>query len=448
MGDGVSPGRGGGARAREGEPPAAAHDGRRTADGAARLPRAVWLFGATSLLNDFASEMIYPLLPAFVTRTLGGSALDLGVLDGLADSVAAFFKLVAGYLGERPRLRAPLVVGGYAIAAVIRPLVAAAGAAWQVIGLRATDRVGKGIRTPPRDTIIAEVAAPEVRGRAFGLHRAADHVGAILGPLTASALIAVGLGMRRVFWLAAVPGGFAVLAAWGAVRAARRAAGAPPEAHARAGAPRGLAAGAAAGQEGGGAAPAGAGATPRAAFVTFLGVLALAMLFRAPETLLILRAQDLGVAVALVPILWAALHVVRSSLSYPGGMLVDRWGARRTLLVGWLAYAALAWAFARATTTAQAWAVFLAFGVVAALTESPERTLVAGLAPGGRQGRGFGWYHGSVSVVALPGAALFGWIYQRWDGPTALGLSAAVTLAAAAGLGVSSSVWGRGRSAG
>ena len=158
-----------------------------------RLPRAVYLFGLTSLANDFASEMIYPLLPAFVTGVLGGGAVALAVLDGAADAVAAGFKLASGYLADRPRLRGPLVVVGYALAAVIRPLIALAGAAWHVIGLRAADRVGKGIRTAPRDTMIAEVTTEGIRGRAYGLHRAADHVGAILGPVAAAALLGLGL---------------------------------------------------------------------------------------------------------------------------------------------------------------------------------------------------------------------------------------------------------------
>jgi MFS family permease len=384
-----------------------------------RLPRAVWFFGATSLLNDFASEMIYPLLPAFVTRTLGGGALALGVLDGLADSVAAGFKLLSGYLADRRRLRGPLVVGGYGVAAVIRPLIAIAGAAWHVVALRAVDRVGKGIRTAPRDTMIAEAASAEIRGRAFGVHRAADHVGAIIGPLTASALIAAGLAVREVFWLAVIPGALAVVAAWAAVRDVRKSE------------VRGQ-------RSEGTVSPHPSPLTPDSAFAPLVLVLALAAFLRAPETLLILRAQDLGIGVAAIPVLWAALHVVRSVFSYPGGILVDRWGARRTLALGWLVYAGLAWAFAQAATAAQAWAVFLAFGLVAALTESPERTLVARLAPGGRHGRGFGWYHGSVSAVALPGAALFGWIYERWGGACALSLSAAVTLVAVLALALSS----------
>ena len=389
------------------------------------MPRAVYFFGATSLVNDFASEMIYPLLPAFVTRTLGGGALALGILDGVADAVAAGFKLISGYLAERPGLRGPLVVVGYALAAAIRPLIAAAGAAWHVIVLRGADRVGKGIRTAPRDTMIAEVARAEIRGRAFGLHRAADHVGAIIGPLTAAALISAGLGVRSVFWIAAVPGAAAVLLAWIAVREAGI---------------RGLGSGARNGER-----PDPGPRVPDPApsgFASLTLVLVLAAFLRAPETLLILRAQDLGVPVPLVPILWAALHVVRSSTSYPGGALADRWGPRRTLALGWLLYAGLALAFAAATTAAAAWIIFLAFGIFVGLTESPERKLVAELAPGGRRGRGFGWYHGSLSAVALPGAALFGWIYQNRGAAPALEASAVVTVLAVLALPLSSSASG------
>jgi MFS family permease len=374
-----------------------------------RLPSAVYWFGATSFANDLASEMVYPLLPAFVTRTLGGGALALGILDGAADTIAAAFKLVSGYLAERPRLRGPLVVGGYGIAALVRPLIAVASAAWHVVALRAVDRVGKGVRTAPRDVLIADATDPSLRGRAFGVHRAADHTGAILGPLLAAGLVALGVSVRQVFWVAVVPGLAAVLLAWVAVsksasseqRAVNRADGGDPPLTAR-----------------------------RSPLAPLLACLALAAFLRAPETLLILRAQDLGVSIAAAPLLWAALHVVRSLTSYPGGVLADRWGPRRTIAVGWLLYAVLAFLFARAHGPAQAWTVFLAFGLVSGLTESPERALVAALAGGHRRGRGFGWYHGVLSAVALPGAALFGWMYQVLGGDVALRASAIVTLAA------------------
>lgn len=383
-----------------------------------RLPRAVWWFGATSFTNDFASEIVYPLLPAFVTRTLGGGALALGLLDGLADATAAGFKLLSGYLAERPRLRGPLVVGGYALAAIVRPLVAMAGAVWHVVALRAADRLGKGARTAPRDVMIAEAVPAELRGRAFGLHRGADHAGAVLGPLAATALLAAGFSVREVFWVAAIPGALAVLLAWMAVRAVGS---------------RDLEVGSELGA---------AGTsdfrlrTSDGSLAALLAAVALAAFLRAPETLLILRAQDLGVPLAAVPVLWAGLHVVRSAASYPGGALSDRWGPRRTLATGWLAYAALAWAFAAAHTGAQALAVFLAFGIVAALTESPERALVAAAMGGARRGRAFGWYHGALGAVALPGAALFGWIYQSAGAETAFLLSAGLTLAAIAMLGL------------
>jgi MFS family permease len=392
----------------------------------AKLPRAVYFFGATSLANDFASEMIYPLLPAFVTGMLGGGAVALGVLDGLAETVAAGFKLVSGYLADRPRLRGPLVVAGYAMAAVIRPVIAVAMAAWQVIALRAADRVGKGIRTAPRDTMIADVTPGEVRGRAFGVHRAADHVGAILGPLTAAGLLALGLTMRHVFWIAVVPGAAAAALAWMAVREAGsgwRVVGGGPD-----------------------TIPTTHNLSPtNRRFRATVAVLVFAAFLRAPETLLILRAQDLGVPVALVPILWAALHVVRSGVSYPGGALADRWGPRRTLAAGWLVYAALALAFAFARTTAGAVAVFLAFGIFVGLTESPERKLVADLAPGGRRGRGFGWYHGGLGAVVLPGAALFGWLYESRGAGVAFEVSAAAAVLAVLALPLSSSGPGRPR---
>ena len=378
-----------------------------------KLPAAVYWFGATSLANDFSSEMIYPLLPAFVTKTLGGGALALGILDGVGDSVAALFKLLAGYLAERPRLRGPLVVLGYGMATAVRPVMAVATAAWHAVVVRAVDRVGKGLRTAPRDVMIADVTDPALRGRAFGLHRVGDHTGAIMGPLVAALLVAGGLTLRQVFWVAVAPGAVAVVLAWAAVRAAHRAGGdASPAAP-------------------GAAEPGDAPALSRR-LGPLVAVLALAIAMRAPETLLILRTQDLGVAVTAIPLLWAALHVVRSAASYPGGALADRWGPRRTMAVGWVLYGVLAVGFARASTTSQAVALFMAYGIVTALTESPERKLVAALSGRAKRGRGFGWYHGTLGAAALPGAALFGWLYQARGAVTAFEVSAAATILAVA----------------
>src|SRR6184192_1495266 len=193
----------------------------REAAPAARLPRPVKLFGAVSLLNDFASEMIYPLLPAFVTGVLGAGPQALGALDGAAEFAAAFVKLGAGRLADRVPWRGPMIVLGDFISVVVRPVIAITGAAWQVIGLRVVDRLGKGLRTPPRDALIADVTPAELRGRAFGLQRGMDHAGAVLGPILAWWLLAPGGGsanVRAVIGWSVAPGVLVLLLAMWAVK--------------------------------------------------------------------------------------------------------------------------------------------------------------------------------------------------------------------------------------
>jgi len=365
-------------------------------DAPRRLPRQVKLFGWVSLLNDFASEMIYPLLPAFVTGVLGGGAQVLGALDGVAEFAAAFVKLGAGRLADRARLRGPMIVLGYFIAVVVRPVIAVTGAAWQVIGLRVVDRLGKGLRTPPRDALIADVTPAELRGRAFGLQRGMDHAGAVLGPILAWWLLASGsANVRTVIGASIVPGVVVlVLAAW-AVRdgAATGGRGRQPAASASDPMP------------------------PSAAFYRPLPPALFAISFfyllRMPDTLIILRSQELGVPLAIVPLLWAAVHVVRSSSSFLGGAASDRLGPGRTMWAGWLAYAVLAAGMAGAGTAAAAWGLFLALGLVSGLTESPERSLVARLA-GTHQGSGFGAYHGITGFAALVGGVVLGGVFQRY----------------------------------
>jgi MFS family permease len=373
--------------------------------GSSLIPPTVKGLSAVSLFNDVASEMVYPLLPAFVVGTLGGGPLVLGLLDGAADLTSAALKIVSGRLADRPGWRGPLILIGYATAVLVRPLIAVAGAAWQVVGFRVIDRVGKGLRTPPRDALIAAVTPEPQRGRAYGFHRGADHAGAVLGSLAAWYLLTRGVEVPRVIAWSAAPGlaAFLILAVvLPRSRGSRaRASDSPiPDVDASG-----------------------------RVFWTPVTALAAITFFRLPETLLLLRLQQRGVAVALVPLVWAGLHVVRSASSYPGGWISDRLGPRGAVAAGGVLFAAVAGVLGGPLAPVAAVVAFLALGLVAGLTESAERALVARLAPI-RTGRGFGAYHALTGVVALPAGLAFGALYQSVGGPGALWVSAAGMLAA------------------
>jgi MFS family permease len=380
------------------------------------VPPTVKGLSLVSLFNDLASEMVYPLLPAFVTRTLGGGPLLLGILDGASELTSSVFKWIGGRLADKPGWRRPLILGGYATAALVRPLIALTSRAWQVVGFRVIDRIGKGLRTAPRDALISDVTPASVRGRAFGFHRGADHLGAVLGSLTGWWLLERGADVRSVIQWSVVPGvvAFVALAVvlWGvgsresgvgrydSVGRGRAASGAPDS-----------------------QVP-----TPDSFWPPILALTALTF-FRLPETLLILRLQDRGVAVAAVPLVWAGLHVVRSASSYPGGWLSDRLGPRKVVAAGGLLFASVAFALGMALGPTLAIALFLLLGLVAGLTESGERSLVARLAPV-RTGHGFGVYHALTGGAALPAGIIFGALYQSASGRAALWASAAGMLAA------------------
>ena len=372
------------------------------------VPTEVKGLSAVSLLNDCSSEMVYPVLPAFLTGTLGASPLALGALDGAAELTAAAVKWGSGRLADRPRWAAPLILAGYGIAGAVRPLIALAGSAWQVVGFRVVDRVGKGLRSPPRDALIAGLTAPSVRGRAFGFHRAADHLGAVLGSLAAWALLSRQVEVRAVIGYSAIPGVLAVLVLIAVLRRAAAKAGVSP----------------------GAAAPQArvhqdADARGRK-FWAPVAVLVLLAAGRLPETLLLLRLQDFGVSLAAVPLLWGALHVVRSAASYPGGILSDRLGVRVAVALGALLYAGIA-AGLGVAAGAGGVGLFLGYGLVAGVLEPAERVAVAKLAPV-RTGRGFGTYQGLAGLAALPAGLLFGACYASLGGPAALFVSGGVLL--------------------
>ncbi|MEO7770107.1 MAG: MFS transporter [Gemmatimonadaceae bacterium] len=364
-----------------------------------------------SFLTDVSSEMIYPLLPVFLTTVLGANASFIGAIEGAAETTAALLKLASGWWSDRVRKRKPLVVLGYGIASLMRPLVAIAQSATQVLLIRVADRVGKGIRNAPRDALIAESVDPSIRGRAFGVHRTGDNLGGVLGPLIAfAALTWHWADMRTVFWLAAIPGVLSVLVVIFFVREIPRPALAPTTGAPDLTQPLG------------------------ARFWRVLGVILLFTLGNSTDAFLLLRANQLGVPVALAPILWAALHVVKSAASAPGGILSDRIGRRPTLIAGWLLYAAVYFGFAHATAAWQAWALFGVYGVFFGLTEGSERALIADLVGAERRGTAFGWYNLAIGIGALPASLLFGYVWDHGGAPTAFVMGAAFALAAAVGM--------------
>ena len=393
-----------------------------SASARAPLPRTVKALATVSFFTDASSEMIYPLLPAFLTATLGASAAWVGIIEGAADATASLLKLASGWWSDRVKKRKALIVFGYTLASVLRPLVALAGAAWQVLAIRVGDRVGKGVRGAPRDALIADSVSPAERGRAFGVQRASDHAGAFVGPLIAFVLLQwVGVSVRTVFLLAAVPGAIAVVVAVIGVRE----------------------------RDGGQSTGDGSGSTVHrrpstvdafppaplgAPFWRYLGVLVLFTLGNSTDAFLLLRASQLGVSAALLPILWAALHVVKSATSIPAGVWSDRVGRRTMIAAGWLWYALVYVGFALASETWHAWALFISYGLFFGLTEGVERALVADLVPAARRGLAFGWYNGVIGAAVLPASVAFGLLWD-WKGSAfAFSVGAASACLAALGL--------------
>ena len=412
------------------------------------LGRNVVALAVVSFFTDLSSEMIYPLMPLFLSGTLGAPASFVGAIEGAAETTAALLKLASGWWSDRVTRRKPLVVAGYAIASFVRPLVAVATSASQVLAIRVADRVGKGIRSSPRDALIAESVAPSVRGRAFGFHRAADHAGAVVGPLIAYAFLQRGhISLRQVFWLAAIPGAIAVLVLIFGVRERARSrgrdggdadglsggggAGAPPQHQSRAEPPEARNPTVATRTEVSPPAPA---AALGRRFWACLAVLLLFTLGHSTDAFLLLRANQLGIPVALIPVLWAMLHVVKSASSTPGGALSDRLGRKPLIVAGWLLYALVYFAFARASQPWHGWALFAVYGVYFGLVEGTEKALVADVAPPERRGTAFGWYNLAVGLGALPASLLFGAIWDRFGPAAAFQLGAALALAAALGM--------------
>ncbi len=307
------------------------------------------------------------------------------------------------------------MVWGYAVASLVRPLLALATAPWHVLVVRFSDRVGKGIRSAPRDALLVESVPSDRKGTAFGLHRAADHAGSVLGPLLATGLLFLAPGnLRLVFALTAIPGVMTVLILTRGVREV------PPQRNPE--------------RVGTAKDPLRPLADLRSlgpSFPRYLGVLLLFTLGNASDAFLLLRAQDLGVPIVALPLLWGFFHLSKMVWNVPGGILSDKVRPLYLILAGWIIYAGVYGGFAWAGSAWQAWALFAVYGLFYGLTESPEKTLVAELAPSHLRARAFGVFHFAVGLGALPASLLFGALWQWKGAPTAFGTGAVIALLSA-----------------
>lgn len=373
------------------------------------LPSTVWMLGAISFLNDAASDLVYPLVPLFVAQVLMAGPRALGLIEGLANATAALLKLVSGAVYDRHPRAKGWIVAGYGLPAVARPLIAFATSTVVLAGLRVADRIGKGLRSAPRDALLARSVEPSRRGLAFGVHRSMDHAGAVAGPLVAAALLAAGVGLREIFLWTAIPGVLCVALALAlreppgtlavAPRIDWRLDGLPPRLRA------------------------------------YLVIVALFTLSQASNTFLLLRAAQLGVPAPQITLLWALSSGAAMLLSTPLSALSDRVPRVTLIAGGWLLYAAVVGLLgATVSSITGIVMLLLLYGVVAAATEGAQKALVADLVPADRLGTAFGWFHLVTGLMLVPASLGFGLLWEAAGPGAAFAAVGAIAAAAAVAL--------------
>jgi MFS family permease len=380
-----------------------------------RLPRNVLALSFVALLNDTSSEIIYPLLPAFLALSLGASPFAIGLIEGFAESVASLLKLISGYLSDRFGTRKLPVFAGYSMAALTRPALAFVTSWPQVLAARTTDRIGKGIRGAPRDALLVEGLAPNERGLAFGFNRAADHLGAVLGPLAGFVLLAVFAvnansptvdEYQQVFLVASVPVVLGLVVVAFFVRETPRAVDvdAEPPKLSLAGFDRN--------------------------FKRFLLVIALFTLSNSTDAFLLLRAADAGISPILLPLLWVTLHISKVVSSLVGGHLSDKFGRRALIMSGWAVYALVYAGFAFVNAPWQAWGLFVIYGTYFGMTEGVEKAFVADMVPENKRGTAYGLYNLAFGITVFPASLLFGLTWNNFGASVAFAASACVSVLA------------------
>jgi MFS family permease len=377
------------------------------------LSRPVWLIGWVSFFTDTASEMIYPLLPLFLTRVLGAGAMSLGVIEGVAEAANSVLKVISGHVADRTGRPKWLMLAGYGLSSAVRPLIAVASSWGHVLAIRFSDRLGKGIRGAPRDALLAEFAPPSQRGRVYGFHRAMDHAGAVVGPLFASLFLYCYPDQYRTLFALTIVPGLIVIAFILAI---------PPHSSSVT-APSASA-----------SAPSPSESAPSSSELKLL-LLPLAVIFlfalgNASDAFLLLRLSDVGVPTVWIPLLWSGLHVVKVVSSLAGGELSDRFGRRQLIASGWIFYSAVYAAFALVDARAPLIAVFLSYGIYFGLTEGVEKAWIADLAPDRLRGTAFGYYNAIVGIGALAASLLFGVLWTRVSPHAAFLTGAALAMSA------------------
>ncbi len=352
------------------------------------LPRTVWLIGLISFLNDAASEMVYPLMPLYLAAVLMAGPKALGIIEGIAEASSSIFKLVSGAIVDRTKKAKPWIILGYVLAGFSRPLIAIANSWLWVVAIRFTDRMGKGLRTSPRDALLAETVPENQRGVTFGLHRSMDNAGAVIGPLLAAFLLAQGMPIREIFVWAIVPAVIAIVLAlyiqepsqanaMPSYRFSWSLQGMPTE------------------------------------FKRYLLVAGIFALGNSSDMFLLLRAKELGVPQEQIPLLWAAISLITTIFGTPLSALSDTMGRKRFILIAWLAFALFYIGMGLPSASIyHVFGLFIVYGLFKAAIEGVEKALVADLAPKGLTGTAFGWFNLINGLMLLPASIIFGWIYE------------------------------------
>ena len=363
----------------------------------------VFFLGMVSLLTDVSSEMIFTLVPLLLANVLGAATTIIGLVGGLSESIDVIFRIFSGWISDKVRRRKPLAVLGYSISTVAKPFMYLASTWGVVLAVRFSDRLGKGIRTSPRDALVAASVSAEERGRGFGLHRAMDTFGAVLGLVIVAIIVyfvqggGLKLGLQTYQWLVLVgviPAGLAVLVLLAFVREKRP----PPGSSSYPGLVSGRLT---------------TGFDSR--FKVFLAIMAVFTLGNSSDFFVILRAQNLNVSLIQVVLMLVLLNVTYAATSLPAGMLSDRLGRKRVITLGWFIYAVVYLGFAVVSSVWLVWLLFACYGIYYGMVEGVARAFVADLVPEDRRGTAYGLYHGVVGLTLLPASLLSGWLWQAYS---------------------------------